>query len=109
MFDMPAAWPTWSAETDEVEPDDAGPLAMPRPTASPTRGRTNAAYVHDASTKVSAAKPAGASAKPIPTARAPPILLASGVMNGVITIIPAAAGRVARPAWSAFNPRVEGS
>src|SRR3954452_15725138 len=109
MFEMPDAWPTWSAETDDVEPDDAGPLAIPSPTASPTSGRTNIVYFHDASTNVSAAKPAGASAKPTPTARAPPILLASGVMNGVITIIPAAAGRVARPAWSAFNPRVEGS
>src|SRR3954454_20060888 len=108
MFELPAAWPTWSAETDAVDPDDAGPLAMPRPTASPTSGRTNARYAHDASTNASAAKPAVASAKPNAIARAPPTRLASGVMSGVIAIIPAAAGSVARPAWSAFRPRVAG-
>src|SRR3954447_11171825 len=108
MFEMPAARPTWSSETDEGEPDDAGRLAKPRPTASPTSGRTNAAYVHDASTNARAAKPAVASANPNAIARAPPTRLASGVMSGVIAIIPAAAGSVARPAWSAFRPRVAG-
>src|SRR3954454_22158652 len=109
MFEMPDAWPTWSAETDEVEPDDAGPLAIPSPTASPTSGRTNAAYVHEASTNASAAKPAVARANPNAMARPPPILVASGVINGVIAIIPAAAGSVARPAWSALMLSVAGS
>src|SRR3954452_10899794 len=108
MFEMPDAWPTWSAETEAVDPDDAGPLAMPSPTASPTSGRTNAAYVHDASTNASAPEPTVASATPKAAAPAAPILVASGVINAVITIIPAAADRVARPASSAFMPSVAG-
>src|SRR3954452_22337915 len=108
MFEMPDAWPTWSADTEAVDPDEAGPLAIPSPTARPTSGRTNAAYVHDASTNASAAKPTVATANPTPPPPPPPILLARGVMNGVITIIPAAAGRLGRPAWSAFIPSVAG-
>src|SRR3954465_5087442 len=109
MFDMPAAWPTWSAETDAVEPDEAGPLAMPRPTASPTSGRTNAAYSHDALTNARTAKPAAASTKPRAMARPPPTFAASGAISGVMAIIPAAAGSVARPAWNAFSPSPAGS
>ena len=38
-----------------------------------------------------------------------PILTASGVMNGVIAIIAAAAGSVATPARSALMPNADGS
>jgi len=72
-------------------------------------GSTKAAYVHDASTNVSAPKPTVAMRKPRATARPPPIFAASGVISGVMAIMPAAAGSVARPAWNAFSPRVDGS
>src|SRR4051794_10410481 len=108
MLEMPEAWPTWSSGTDEVEPDEAGPLAMPRPTASPTSGRTNAAYSHDALTNARTAKPAAASTKPRAIARAPPTLAASGAISGVMAIIPAAAGSVARPASNALMSRPAG-
>src|SRR6185312_14623134 len=98
MFEIPAAEPTWSAGTAAVEPDEAGPLASPRPTESTSSGPTNAAYVHDDSTNASTANPRVASPNPSATARPPPILPASGVIAGVIAIIAAAAGRVASPA-----------
>src|SRR5215208_3861387 len=104
MFEIPDAAPTWSAETDDVEPAEAGPLAIPRPTARATSGATNATYAHDASTNASAAKPAVARRNPSPTALAPPSLTASGVIAGVMAIMPAAAGNVARPASKAFSP-----
>jgi hypothetical protein len=50
-----------------------------------------------------------ASANPSATALPAPIFDASGVMNGVTMIIPAAAGRVATPACSGFNPSAAGS
>src|SRR5215204_2382844 len=109
MFEMPDAWPTSSGDTDDVDPDEAGPLAMPRPTASATSGATNAAYVQDPSTNASTTKPAVASAKPSATARPAPIFTASGVMTGVTAIIPAAAGSVASPASSALIPSPAGS
>src|SRR6478752_2725794 len=108
MFEIPEAAPTSSADTADVEPDEAGPLATPRPTASTTSGTTNAAYVQDASTNVSAPKPTAASAKPSATARPAPILAASGVMAGVIATMPAAAGSVASPASRALMPSPAG-
>ena len=54
-------------------------------------------------------KPAVASAKPSATALPAPIFEASGVMNGVMMIIPAAAGRVATPACSGLSPSAAGS
>src|SRR5690349_18138069 len=98
MFEMPEAWPTWSASTAAVEADDAGPFATPSPIASAMSGSTKAAYVHDAWTNASAANPTAASANPTTTAVAAPMRAASGAMNGVITIMPAAAGSVATPA-----------
>src|SRR3954469_12771470 len=104
MFEIPDAAPTWSGGTADVEPAEAGPLAMPSPTARTTSGAMNATYSHDPWTNASAAEPTVASRTPIPTARAPPILTASGVIAGVMAIMPAAAGSVARPAWKAFIP-----
>src|SRR5687767_12300905 len=108
MLEIPDAWPTSSGDTDDVEAADAGPLAMPRPTASATMGTTNAAYAHEDSTNASATKPTVASAKPIATARPGPIRTASGVMSGVMAIIPAAAGSVASPASNALKPSASG-
>src|SRR3954451_6398731 len=98
MLEMPDAAPTWSSGTDAVEADDAGPLAIPRPTAVTTSGRTNTAYAQDSLTNASTTNPTVASAKPSATALPAPIFEVSGVMKGVMTIIPAAAGRVATPA-----------
>ena len=42
MLDTPDADPTWSAGTQAVEADDAGPLDIPIPTAIAIRGSTNA-------------------------------------------------------------------
>src|SRR6188472_1663030 len=70
MFEIPEAEPTWSADTAAVEPEEAGPLEMPRPTESTSSGAMNAAYAHDASTNASAAKPAVARTKPSASARA---------------------------------------
>src|SRR3954453_21443976 len=109
MFEVRDAGPTWAADPEAVDPDEAGPVAMPSPTASPISGTTNAAYVHDASTNASAANPAVASTKPNAMARPPPTRAARGVMSGVIAIMPAAAGSVASPAWNALSPRVAGS
>src|SRR4051812_47966643 len=108
MFDMPEACPTWSRGTDAVDPDDAGPFATPRPIASATSGTTKAAYVQDASTNASAPKPAAARPNPSATAAPPPMRPASGVINGVIAIIPAAAGSVASPASNALIPNAAG-
>src|SRR3954463_14006635 len=109
MFEMPDACPTWSGDTDAVDPDEAGPFATPRPTASATSGATKAAYVQDASTNASTPKPAAARAKPSATAAPPPMRPASGVISGVIAIMPAAAGSVANPASSALIPNAAGS
>src|SRR3954470_13080052 len=108
MFEIPEACPTWSRGTAAVEPDEAGPLATPRPTASATSGPTNAAYVHDASTNASTTKPAAARPNPSATAAPPPMRPASGVISGVIAIMPAAAGSVASPASSALIPNASG-
>src|SRR5690242_7612962 len=104
MFEMPEAEPTWSGGTEDVEPDEAGPFEIPRPTAITTIGSTNAAYAHEASTNASQEKPIVASRNPSATARPAPIFPASGVMPGVMMIIPAAAGSVARPASNALMP-----
>src|SRR5688572_21752313 len=104
MFEMPEACPTSSGDTDDVDPDDAGPFATPRPIASATSGSTKAPYVQDASTNARAANPAAASPNPSATAAPPPMRPASGVISGVIAIMPAAAGRVASPASSALIP-----
>src|SRR4051812_19377214 len=109
MFEIPEACPTWSRGTAAVEPDEAGPLATPRPTASATSGPTNAAHVHEASTNASTAKPTAARPKPSATAAPPPIRPASGVISGVIAIMPAAAGSVASPASNALMPNAAGS
>jgi hypothetical protein len=69
MLEMPDASPTWSAATHAVEPDDAGPLAMPRPTASTMSGPTNAPYAHEASTNARTASPAAPTANPSATRR----------------------------------------
>src|SRR4051794_7414775 len=108
MFEIPEACPTWSRGTAAVEPDEAGPLATPRPTPSATSRPTNAAYVHDASTNPSTANPTAASPKPSATAAPPPMRPASGVISGVIAIMPAAAGSVASPASNALMPNAAG-
>ena len=93
----------------EVEhSDEAGPLASPNPTAIATSGATNAAYSHDAPTNRNTPQPIAARAKPAPIAARLPILTASGVISGVIAIIPAAAGNVASPACNALIPRAAG-
>src|SRR3954447_9080009 len=102
MFEIPDAWPTWSAGTDEVDAEDAGPFASPRPMAVATRGSTNATYRQDESTNTRAPNPTAASAKPTRIAIPVPILTAMGVISGVIAIIAAAAGSVASPASSAL-------
>src|SRR3954454_2182961 len=109
MFEMPEACPTSFWDTDAVDPDDAGPFATPRPIASATSGATNAAYVQDASTNARTPKPAAARAKPSATAAPPPMRPASGVISGVIAIMPAAAGSVASPASNALLPNAAGS
>src|SRR6188472_888939 len=108
MLEIPDAEPTCSGFTAAVEPDDAGPLEMPRPTDSRIIGPTNAMYSHEAWTNASTAKPVVASRKPSATARPPPILPASGVIAGVIAIIAAAAGKVASPASNALIPSASG-
>src|SRR4051794_1100605 len=72
-------------------------------------GSTNAAYIHDDSTKASAANPMAARPKPATIARRVPILTASGVMSGVTAIIAAAAGSVATPVLSALMWNAAGS
>src|SRR6202012_3456922 len=106
--EIPDAWPTSSCETDAVDADDAGPLASPSPTAIATSGATNAAYCQDAVTNVSTTQPAAARPNPMTIAPRMPILTASGVMNGVIAIMPAAAGSGARPASRALMPSPAG-
>src|SRR3954452_20279901 len=108
MFEIPEAWPTCSADTDDVEPDEAGPLAMPRPIDSATSGARKATYAHDASTNASTANPMAARPNPSTTARAPPSLPASGVMAGVMAIMAAAAGSVASPVSNALSPSPSG-
>src|SRR3954447_18214030 len=108
MFEMPDACPTWSGETDAVDPDEAGPFATPRPIASATSGATKAAYVQDASTNASTPNPAAARPNPSATAAPPPMRPASGVISGVIATIPAAAGSVASPASNALIPNAAG-
>src|SRR3954464_15639218 len=103
MLEMPEAAPTCSGATDAVEADEAGPLARPRPTATATRGRTNAQYDHPASTKARTPAPTrpgprarrAESRTPSPPACREPIFWASGVISGVMAIIAAAAGSVA--------------
>src|SRR6478736_6187775 len=102
MLEMPDAAPTWSAETAEVEADEAGPLANASPSESRTSGPRNARYVQLACTNVSAAKLAADRRKPTAISRAGPNLTASGVIAGVARIITAAAGSVASPASSAL-------
>src|SRR4051794_11327655 len=109
MFEIPEAAPTWSSGTDDVDADEAGPFEIPSPTAVAISGRTNAAYAHEGFTNIRATKPTVASMKPSATALPAPIFDARGVMNGVITIMPAAAGSVATPAWSGLSPRAAGS
>src|SRR3954447_1918738 len=102
MFEMPDAAPVSRASPDDVDRDDAGPLATPRPTAISTSGAMNATYAHDAPTKIRIAEPAVATAKPRATARPAPIFIANRVINGVTAIIAAAAGSVASPACRAL-------
>ena len=83
MFEIPDAAPVSRGSTDDVEAEDAGPFAMPRPTAIRTSGPMNATYVQDAPTKIRIAEPAVAIAKPSATARPGPIFNASGVISGV--------------------------
>ena len=64
MFEMPEACPTSSGDTDDVDPDDAGPFATPRPIASATSGTTKAPYVQDDSTNARTANPAAARREP---------------------------------------------
>src|SRR3974390_2274074 len=109
MFEIPEAWPTWSGETAEVEADEAGPFARPSPAESTTSGTTKAAYVQEDWTNARTANPTAARPKPATIARRVPIRTAIGVMNGVITIIAAAAGRVAAPATRALIPNATGS
>src|SRR3954447_14690908 len=108
MFEIPDAAPTSSAETAEVDAEDAGPFANARPIESTTSGPTNAAYVQLACTNVSTAKPAAESTNPTAISRAGPSLTASGVISGVARIITAAAGSVARPASSVLMPNAAG-
>src|SRR3954447_8933048 len=109
MFEIPDAAPTSSGETEEVDADEAGPFASPSPTATATSGRTNAPYVHDACTNASTAKPTAPTAKPSTIAIRVPMRTAIGVISGVIAIMAAAAGSVARPASSALIPNAAGS
>src|SRR5512132_1511123 len=108
MFEMPDAAPVSRASTDDVDADDAGPFATPRPTAISTSGATNATYVQEAPTKMTRADPSVATANPSATVRLAPILTASLVINGVTAIIAAAAGSVARPASRALYPKAAG-
>src|SRR5262245_47576672 len=109
MLEMPDASPTWSADTAAVDAEEAGPLQSPRPTERTTSGPTSAAYVQLDCTKAMTANPPAVSTKPSATTLAAPNLTASGVMNGVTAIITAAAGSVARPAWSALIANAAGS
>src|SRR5215475_12881070 len=102
MFEIPDACPTWSADTDDVDADDAGPFARPSPIANKTSGPTKAAYVQLSVTNTRITKAIVDSRNPTATARSDPIRIAIGVINGVIAIITAAAGSVARPATSAL-------
>src|SRR5262245_681101 len=102
MLEMPDAAPTCSAETAEVEAEEAGPLANASPTESTTSGPRNARYVQLDSTNVSTPKLMAESRKPSATSRAGPTLTANGVITGVTRIITAAAGSVARPASKAL-------
>src|SRR6202012_3930154 len=97
-----------SGATTEVDAEDAGPLASPSPTAITMSGRTKATYFHDAETNIMATRPATARMNPETIAARVPILTAIGVISGVTAIIPAAAGSVARPAWSGLNPSAAG-
>src|SRR5262245_41124280 len=108
MLEMPDAWPTWSADTDDVDADEAGPLERPRPTASRTSGPTKAVYVQLSVTNARTTNAIVVSRKPSATARSEPMRTAIGVMNGVTAIIVAAAGSVARPATSAVMPKPAG-
>src|SRR6186713_3369156 len=108
MFEMPDACPTSSGDTAAVDPDDAGPFATPRPIASATSGATKAPYVHDDSTNASTASPRAARPNPSATAAPPPMRPASGVISGVMAIMPAAAGSVASPASNALIPNAAG-
>src|SRR3954468_17840072 len=108
MLEIPDAEPTCSGSTDAVEPADAGPLATPRPMDRRIIGPTNATYSQEASTNASTAKPIVARRKPSATARPAPIFPASGVIAGVMAIIAAAAGSVARPASNGLIPNALG-
>src|SRR5262245_56298325 len=109
MLEIPDACPTSFAGTDEVDADDAGPLARPRPIEIATNAGMNSTYSQSASTNARAANPAAAAAKPSRTAARDPILTAIGVMNGVMAIMTAAAGNVAKPASRADIPNPAGS
>src|SRR5690348_275370 len=109
MFEIPEAAPVSLGATEDVDADDAGPFAIPSPTAIRTSGAMKATYIHDAPTKIRMPDPRVATAKPSATARPAPIFRASGVISGVTRIIAAAAGSVARPASSALYPNPAGS
>src|SRR3954469_5847170 len=108
MFEMPEAWPTWSAGTADVEADEAGPLERPSPAAITASGTMKAAYAQDAWTNARTPKPIAESPKPATIASRVPILTAIGVISGVTRIIAAAAGRVAKPVSSALMPKALG-
>src|SRR5947199_8604900 len=109
MLEMPDAAPTSSTDTAAVDAEEAGPLASPSPAAIAISGSTNIAYVQDASTNARTANPTAANANPAATAIAGPILPASGVISGVMSISAPAAGSVAIPAFSALIPKPAGS
>src|SRR6188472_2100072 len=111
MFEIPDAWPTWSCDTTavDVDNDDAGPFARPSPAASTTSGMTKAAYVQDDSTNPNTPNPTAPKAKPATIADLAPMRAASGVINGVTAIKPAAAGSVATPVLRGLIPKVVGS
>ena len=93
----------------DVDNDDAGPFARPSPAESTTSGTTRAAYVQDDSTNANAPNPAAPKPKPATMASLVPMRAASGVINGVTAIRPAAAGSVATPVLSGLIPKVAGS
>src|SRR5689334_3415751 len=102
MLEMPEAAPTSSAATAAVEAEDAGPLDRPSPTATPINGSTNAPYSQEDFAKARAPRLTAAIRKPSPTAWREPMRAARDEISGVIAIIAAAAGSVARPAWRAL-------
>src|SRR5947208_14831286 len=108
MFEMPEAWPTWSAGTADVEAEEAGPLERPSPAAITASGTMKAAYAQDAWTNARTPKPIAESPKPATIARPVPILTAIGVISGVTRIIASAYGSDAKTITSARMAKAPG-